>query len=130
MRKLLFAIISLMVLTSCAKNNEEKARELIEPEVKANLIRPESYDFVKMRLDSCFDDCENNPEYLAFALNAARLFKEYKEYMTEVEEAESKMAMYAGFHDYQSYPALQYKIHPQNMSSLAGWQQRSIEEEG
>lgn len=116
MRKLLFAIISLMVLTSCAKNNEEKARELIEPEVKANLIRPDSYDFVSMRLDSCFADCENDPEYLAFALNAARLFKEYKKYTSEVEEAEGKMSINAGFSGPQdAYPALQYKKYKAEM---------------
>lgn len=116
MRKVLFAMICLSLLVSCTMTNEEKARELIEPEVTANLIKPDSYEFANMRLDSCFSDSNNNSEYLAFALNAARLFKEYKKYMSEVEEAESKMAMYAGFHGYQdSYPALQYKKYKSEM---------------
>ena len=42
MKKSLFTIIVLALLASCSvKTNEEKARELIEPELKANMIKPE-----------------------------------------------------------------------------------------
>lgn len=47
-------MMSFALLASCSvKTNEEKARELIEPEVKANLIKPESYEFGKLQLYSC-----------------------------------------------------------------------------
>lgn len=100
MRKVVFAMICFSLLVSCTMTNEEKARELIEPEVTANLIKPDSYEFANMRLDSCFADCENNPEHLAFAVNIAKLCRTYKEHMSEVDEAKSKMSMYAGFPGY------------------------------
>ena len=70
MKKLFFSFISLVLMASCSvKTNEEKARELIEPEIKANLIKPESYEFANMQLDSCFtNNSERNPDALVFAL--------------------------------------------------------------
>ena len=60
MKKVFFAITSLVLLVSCSvKTNEEKARELIEPQVKSNLIKPESYEFAQMQLDSCFSDSQS-----------------------------------------------------------------------
>lgn len=104
MRKLLLAIVGLALLTSCSvKTNEEKARELIEPQIKANLIKPESYEFADIKLDSCFsDDADRNPEALAFALKVSKLFQEYKEYKDNAEEAESSMTIYAPSYGYQS----------------------------
>lgn len=53
MKKGLFAIISLVLLVSCSvKTNEEKARELIEPEIKSHLIKPESYEFAQKQLEA------------------------------------------------------------------------------
>lgn len=105
MKKGLFAIISLVLLASCSavtKTNEEKARELIESEVKASLIKPESYEFAQMQLDSCFSDSEYNPDALAFAMDVAELYKEYKEYTSDAESAESSMTIYAPSLGYQS----------------------------
>lgn len=102
MRKVLFTITCLALLTSCSvKTNEEKARELIEPEVKANLIKPESYEFAQIRLDSCFSDSQHNPEALVFALKVAKLFNEYKEHSSDAERAESSMTIYAPTYGYQ-----------------------------
>lgn len=103
MRKTLFLISSLAMMVSCSvKTNEEKARELIEPEVKANLIKPESYDFAQLQLDSCFSDNKHNPEAIVFALKVAKLYKEYKEYSSDAERAESSMTIYAPAYGYQS----------------------------
>lgn len=103
MRKVLFAITCLALLASCSvKTNEEKARELIEPEVKANLIKPESYEFAQIQLDSCFSDSQHNPEAIVFALKVAKLFNEYKEYSEDAERAESSMTIYAPSYGYQS----------------------------
>lgn len=100
MRKVIFAM-SFVLLASCSvKTNEEKVRELIEPEVKANLIKPESYEFAQMHLDSCFSDSRQSPEVIAFASKVAKLFNEYKEYVSDAEEAESSMTFFAS--DYQS----------------------------
>jgi hypothetical protein len=100
---LLFAIISLVLLASCSiKTNEEKARELIEPQVKSSLIKPESYEFAQIQLDSCFSDSQRNPEVIAFATKVAKLFNEYKEYSSDAERAESSMTIYAPSYGYQS----------------------------
>ena len=102
MKKDLVSIIGLALLASCAvKTNEEKARELIEPDVKANLIKPESYEFAQIQLDSCFSDSQYNPEALAFAMKVAKLYREYKEYASDAERAESSMTIYAPSYGYQ-----------------------------
>ena len=101
MKKILFAI-SLVLLASCSvKTNEEKARELIEAQVKSSLIKPESYEFAQIQLDSCFSDSQQNPEVIAFAMKVAKLFNEYKDYTSDAERAESSMTIYAPSYGYQ-----------------------------
>lgn len=94
----------LALLASCSvKTNEEKARELIEPQVKSNLIKPESYDFAQIQLDSCFsDDVQRNPEVIKLGLKTAELWKEYKDYCSDAERAESSMTIYAPSYGLQS----------------------------
>jgi len=103
MKKEIIAILSLALLASCSvKTNEEKARDLIESQVKASLIKPESYEFAQLQLDSCFsDDNERNPDTFILVMKVARLFKEYKKYMYEAERAESSMTIYAPSYGYQ-----------------------------
>ena len=120
MKKYLFsllAIVSLGFLVSCStKTNEEKARELIEPEIKSNLIKPESYELAQIKLDSCFSDSQYNPEVLTFAINVAKLYREYKEFVSDAEKAESSMTIYAPSYGYQSaHDKQQYKIHKAEM---------------
>lgn len=97
MRNVLFAVFGLALLASCSvKTNEEKARDLIEPELKANLINPESYEFAKLQLDSCYkDDVQRSPLMILFALDAAKLYKEYKGYVQEVDNAKSASNFYS-----------------------------------
>lgn len=104
MRKVLFATMCLALLVSCSvKSNEEKARELIEPQVKSSLIKPESYDFAQIQLDSCFsDDVQRNPETIMLGLKTAELWKEYKKYSSDAERAESSMTIYGPSYGYQS----------------------------
>lgn len=112
MKRFLLAILSLVVLISCSvKTNEEKtsesidpqekARELIEPQVKANLINPDSYEFSQLKLDSCFSDSEFNADIVMFGMKVVKLLKDYKEYMSDAEEAESFMTIYAPSYGYQ-----------------------------
>lgn len=97
-------MMSLALLASCSvKTNEEKARELIEPQIKANLIKPESYEFSQIQLDSCFSNySERNADAIELALKLAKLFDEYKGYMSDAESAESSMTIYAPSYGYQS----------------------------
>lgn len=97
MKKYLFITISMVLMASCSiKTNEEKARELIEPELKSNLINPESYEFAKLQLDSCYsDDAQRSPLMILFALEAAKLYKEYKGYVEEVDNAKSASDFYS-----------------------------------
>lgn len=103
MRKYIFISACLIFLASCAnKTNEQKAQELIEPDIKSHLIKPESYEFAEMTLDSCFsDDSQRNPEAIIFALKLAKAYKEYKEYLSDAERAESSMTIYAPSFGYQ-----------------------------
>ena len=104
MKKGIFAAIFLALLASCSnKTNEEKARDLIEPQVKANLIKPESYEFAQIQIDSCFsDDADRNPDAIIFAMKVAKLYKEFKKYKENAEEAESSMTIYDSSYGYQS----------------------------
>ena len=117
MRKVLFAVTSLVLLASCSvKTNEEKARELIEAQVKSSLIKPESYEFAQLQLDSCFSDSQHNPEAIVFALKVAKLFNEYKEHSSDAERAESSMTIYAPSYGYQSaHSAQQHKKYKAEM---------------
>ena len=104
MKKWFFVTIGFAILTSCSvKTNEEKARELIEQRVKSNLIKPESYEFAELTLDSCFmNDAEHNADAISFAIKVAKLYKEYKDYMSDAESAESSMSIFSYSYGYQS----------------------------
>ena len=111
MKKIFLLSISIVLMASCSvKTNEEKARELIEPQVKSNLIKPESYEFGMIKLDSCFSDSGHNPDIIAFGLKVAKLWKEYKEHTSDAERAESYMSIYTDTYDYgSSHSKLQYE---------------------
>lgn len=111
-------LLAFALFTSCSvKTNEEKARELIEPQIKANLINPESYEFSQMQLDSCFsNDGERSVDAILFSLKVAKLYKEYKIYTSEAESAESSMTIYAPSFGYQSaHSKQQYKKYKAEM---------------
>lgn len=103
MGRWLLTIVGIAMLASCSvKTNEEKARELIEPQIKANLIKPESYEFAQIQLDSCFsDDTDRNPKTIVLAIQLAKLYKEYNKYKEEAEDAESNMTIFAPSFGYQ-----------------------------
>lgn len=96
MKKYVLIVFCFLALVSCgSKTNEEKARDVIEMKIKSHLIKPESYEFASLQLDSCFSGSQYNPEVLTFALRVAKLYREYKEYMSDAERAESSMTIYA-----------------------------------
>ena len=103
MKKIVFAVIGLALLASCSvKSNEEKARELIEPQIKASLIKPETYEFAKLQLDSSFSNSVTSPETFMFLIKISKLYNEYKKNMSDAESAESSMSIYAPSFGYQS----------------------------
>lgn len=103
MRNVLFSVIGLALLASCSvKTNEEKARELIVPDVKEHLIKPEKFEIAEFRLDSCFSDQPQNPDIIRFGSELNKIYREYKEYTEEAERAESYMTIYEDSYGYQS----------------------------
>lgn len=117
MKNILFAVISLALLASCSvKSNEEKVRELIEPQIKASLIKPETYEFAELRLDSCFSNTQTDPKIMLLGMKVAKLYNEYKGYMSDAEQAESSMTLYAPSYGYQSaHSKLQQKKYKAEM---------------
>lgn len=111
MKKCLFVTLSFLLLASCSvKTNEEKAREIIEPEVKSSLIIPESYEFAQLQLDSCFSDSKQNPKKIEIALKMAKMINDYKRFTYDAESAESSMAIYApSYGDQSAFEKQQYK---------------------
>lgn len=117
MKKIVLFFCVIMFISCSVKTNEEKVRDLIEPEVKANLIKPDSYEFAQIQLDSCFSDSQHNPEAIMFALKVAKLFNEYKEHSEDAERAESSMTIYAPSYGYQSaHSAQQQKKYKAEMN--------------
>ncbi len=100
MKRILYSVISLTLLVSCSvKTNEEKVRELIEPQIKASLIKPETFEFAQLKLDSCFSNSNTNPEIIVLGMKVAQL---YKEYISDAEQAESNMSIFEPSYGYQS----------------------------
>lgn len=55
MKKIILLVCAITALCSCEKSNEEKARELIESQLKANMNDWSSYEFVEISgVDSVF----------------------------------------------------------------------------
>ena len=117
MKQILFTVISLTLLVSSSvKSNEEKARDMIEPQIKAQLIKPESYEFAQLQLDSCFSNSKMSPEALMFMLKVAKLYNEYMEHISDAERAESSMTIYAPSYGYQdAHSKLQQKKYKEKM---------------
>lgn len=98
MYRFLFSLVfGLLLFTSCSSpTNEKKALRLIEPEVKSHLLKPKSYKFSEMRLDSCFsDDPTHNPEMITFVIKLSSLYNEYKEFKEDAEHALDMKALYS-----------------------------------
>lgn len=117
MKKLILAFVGLALLASCSvKSNEEKARKLIEPQIKASLIKPESYEFAKLQLDSCFSNSSLRPDAFNLMFELSELYNEYKNHLLEAEMAESNMTIYAPSYGYQSeHDKLQQKKYKADM---------------
>ena len=55
MKKTLLLVCAIIALCSCGKSNEDKAREVIESELKTTMKDWNSYEFVEIsKVDSAF----------------------------------------------------------------------------
>lgn len=99
MRYFLIFIISGSFLLSSCITDEEKARELIEPVVKSELLYPDSYEFEGLRLDSCFSDSDKNPELCELVKSLAGLYRQYRQCVEDAEDAEHEAEIYGMFPD-------------------------------
>lgn len=100
MRKLLLVVVSLCTITllwSCSQENkEDKARRLIEKELKSRLVKPETFEFADMKLDSCFTNDTNNKDYIIFYVHLCDLVSQYKEQKMNIEEAQEHAYIFRG----------------------------------
>lgn len=108
----LFVIIITVLQASCStKTNEERAKDLIETDLKADLIKPESYEFAKIKLDSCFTNHTHNEEAACLVFEIAKTYKEYKKLKEEQDDSERHMALYAPDKYSSEYTMVEYKKH-------------------
>lgn len=62
MKKYLFALTAL-VLVSCNQTPEQKAEDLIKPEICQNLFKPDTYELVDIKVDSAFAPLDSREFY-------------------------------------------------------------------
>ena len=73
MKKVLFAV-SVLALCSCGKSNEDKAKELIEANLKTSMKDWSSYESVTFsKLDSVFTEYQNTPEGTKLQMKVSEL---------------------------------------------------------
>lgn len=108
---LLISFITAFLFSSCGQqSNEEKAKSIIEEEVKASLYKPASFELAQFQLDSCFsNDANHNATAMIVGYKVATLYKQYKETMFHVEDAERSMNIYAPDGYSSAFSKQQYK---------------------
>lgn len=93
-----FNILSISVLffLSCSNPTpEEQAKKLMEQYAKNKLVKPDSYEFIDMKLDSCFYGSQVSPETFQFVLELGYLYNDYKRFKTKADGAETSLAIYS-----------------------------------
>ena len=88
MRKIVWTLAALLlILSSCAKSNEEKAEALIKENLQQTLPHPESYKPISTVVDSAFFDVQNLMDAAKTVQELAKLLQLQVEYNIEVESA-------------------------------------------
>lgn len=97
MKKNVLIILSIiaLVLGCTSETKEVKVRKLVEPIIIANLPNPDSYEFVDIQIDSCFNDSNWTSDLVDFERDIQKLYKEYQQQMSDVEQAEENVIIYA-----------------------------------
>lgn len=97
MKKFLFFIVTTaMTLASCSSPSpEQKAKKLMEEKTISSLVKPNSYEFVDMKFDSCFYGGNFSPEMFSFSIELSELYNKYRDYKEDADQAESMLTIYA-----------------------------------
>lgn len=94
MKKILFLMITTLVMTGC-KSREEKAAELIKQEMFKTLYDFESYEPIETKIDSAFTSIYSDTLALLYANKVKDMFDELNEAKSDYENAKSSMEIWA-----------------------------------
>lgn len=96
MKKLLLLFVgALAMLSSChTPTIEEKAKALIEADMKTRLVKPDSYMLSNLTVDSCFTDQPTNYEVVSIGLELSKKYAGYKEYKEQADRAEVEASIF------------------------------------
>lgn len=92
-----FASITLM-LASCSKSPEQKAKDLAREEIKKHLYFPESYDPADVKIDSAFAPYDS-PEFMELTSDLIKLSNEVSEAQEEIKRKKSSISIWTSPYD-------------------------------
>lgn len=97
MKKIFYILLSaILIFVSCSSPSpEEQAKKLMEQLTMKNLVKPDSYEFVDMKFDSCFYGSQISPEVFQFVIELSQLYSDYNEFKRKSNIAEQHLAIYA-----------------------------------
>ena len=98
---LLFVIIS-AVFSACSKSPEQKAEELIQKELKKMLFKPETYQSVSTE-ELSINGQEDNYIIHAGIKEAESVFKDIKEYKSDVDRKKSTLNIWSDPYSYSYF---------------------------
>ncbi|MDD7342870.1 MAG: hypothetical protein PUG64_04275 [Bacteroidales bacterium] len=88
------------ILASCAKSPEQKAKDLVEMEIKKQLYIPDSYDLADIKFDSAFAPYDS-PEFIEMTQELVQKWLEVEETKESVKQAKASVSIWSG--PYSSY---------------------------
>lgn len=97
MKKIFYILSAAMLFfVSCSSPSpEEQAKKIMEEFTKKNLVKPDSYEFVDVKFDSCFFGSQISPEVFQFVIELSQLYSDYNELKDKAQIAETHLAIYA-----------------------------------
>lgn len=99
MKRVLLGAALVVLFVSCAKSPEEKAKSLIEDDIKKVLYHPESYDPAETLVDSAFAPFDD-PVFYEKTLRLCKLGMAIDRCNENMKDAKSSMSIWSG--PYQS----------------------------
>lgn len=91
---LTLAFVSILIVSCSRISNEDRVKQLVEAEIKSYLLKPDSYKFVSMQIDSLYnDDFHRSPEFISIYIELCDLYRDYKIQKSSIESAERQMSL-------------------------------------
>lgn len=90
MRKITFSSLALLLMLSCSQSPEEKASALIQESLESMFWHPETYEPMRMGIDSAFAPLDD-PVFYEKSLEICKLAVENIEYIEKAQDAENRM---------------------------------------